>query len=119
MKKFLASAWALIKEPFNAAIDKAQATFPPNRIVAILTPTVFMPVSAWLTGWGVKHLPGLPVPSATEIDGLMIAGSLGALAAAYKWIDGWQKHEERTAARARISYRAAKQQPVVRTKKLT
>lgn len=95
MKKALSKAWAFFKAPAMTAIDKAQAAFPPNRIVALLTPTVFMPAAAWLAGWGAKHLPGLPIFSASEIDGLMIAGALGALAAGYKWLDGWQKAEER------------------------
>jgi hypothetical protein len=95
MKGFFSKAWALLKAPAMKAIDKLQATFPVNRVVALLTPTVFMPASAWLAGWAAKHLPGLPVFSASEVDGLMIAGALGALAAGYKWIDGWQKHEER------------------------
>jgi hypothetical protein len=96
MKKALAKAWSLLKAPVMTAIDKLQATFPVNRVVALLTPTVFMPASAWLAGWGAKHLPGLPYFSASEIDGLMIACALGALAAGYKWIDGWQKAEERS-----------------------
>jgi hypothetical protein len=92
--KALSKVWAFIKAPVMTAIDKAQAAFPPNRIVALLTPTVFMPASAWLAGWAAAHLPGLPVFSAAQIDGLMIAGALGSATLAYKWVDGWQKHEE-------------------------
>jgi hypothetical protein len=89
MQKLKARALALL----NRGIDKLQKTFPVNRVVVLLTPIVFVPASAWVTAYVAKHFPGLPAFSSGEVTGLMVAGALSALAAAYKWIDGWQKHE--------------------------
>lgn len=93
----LSKVWAALKAPVNKAIDKAQATWPPNRIVVLLTPTVFVPVSAWLSGWAAANLPGIPPLSSGWIAGVMGIGALAALKLADKFIDGWQKHEARTA----------------------
>jgi len=91
----LKKLWGAVKAPAMKLIDKAQATFPPNRIVALLTPTVFVPVSGFLAAWVAKHFPGLPQFSSAQITGFMLVGGLAALTAGYKWLDGWQKAEER------------------------
>jgi membrane protein implicated in regulation of membrane protease activity len=96
----LRKLWSAVKAPFNKAIDKAQATFPPNRIVALLTPLVFVPVSGFVSAWVAKHFPGLPAFSSAQITGFMLVGALSALAAGYKWVDGWQKAEERGETKA-------------------
>lgn len=80
------------------AIDKIQATFPVNRIVTLLTPLAFVPASAWISGYVAEHFPGLPPLSSGSVTGIMVAGALAALTAAYKWIDGWQRHEEQRQA---------------------
>lgn len=79
----------------SALIDKFQATFPVNRLVALATPLVFVPISAWFSGYVAKHFPGLPAFSSAQITGIMVAGSVAALTAGYKFLDGWQKHEQR------------------------
>lgn len=97
-----------------AAIDKIQATFPVNRVVALLTPLAFVPASAWISGYVAEHFPGLPPLSSGSVTGIMIAGALAALTAAYKWIDGWQRHEQHhqslveAAARAEMSPKSLK-----------
>lgn len=73
-------------------IDKLQATFPPNRIVVVLTPLVFVPAAASVSGWIAEHFPGVAIPQGGVL-GIMGAAALAALTLAYKWIDGWQKHE--------------------------
>lgn len=78
----------------NRGINYLQKKFPVNRVVVLLTPA-FVAASAWLSGYVAKHFPGLPALSPGEVTALMVAGAASALAAAYRWLDGWQKHEAR------------------------
>ena len=88
----------------NRLIDAFQAKFPPNRltalVMALLVPTVIVPLSAYLTVWVPAHLPGLPTFTAAQLTAYGIAGGtaafLAAITAGYKFLDGWQKHEART-----------------------
>lgn len=84
-----------MKAKLNALIDYLQEKFPPNRVVVLLTPIIFVPVSAWAVGYAAKHFPGLPHFDTTQITVLMAAGALSALKLADKFIDGWQNHEAR------------------------
>lgn len=77
----------------SAAIDKLQATFPPNRIVVILTPLLFVPAAGFVTAYVAQKFPGLPTFSTGEVVGIFAGGGLIAARAANKWLDGWQKHE--------------------------
>lgn len=77
----------------NQAIDKLQETFPVNRVVVLLTPA-FVAASGWLSSWAAANLPGIPPVDSDWLTGVFVAGALSAAAAAYKWIDGWQKHDE-------------------------
>jgi hypothetical protein len=76
----------------NRLLDRLQATFPPNRIVVLLTPIIFVPAAGWAAAWLAKHVPGLNV-SPGEIAAFVGAAALAALTLAYKWLDGWQHHE--------------------------
>jgi hypothetical protein len=89
--------WGAVSAPVNDAIDALQKKFPPNRIVVLLTPTAFVPASVWISGWAATHLPGLPGLTSGEVLGVELAGALAALKLADRWIDGWQKHEDREA----------------------
>lgn len=88
----------MLKRLLNQYIDKLQATFPVNRIVVLLTPIVFIPASAAVTGWVALHFPGLVIPEGLVV-GLSGAAALGALTLAYKWLDQWQ-HGENIATQA-------------------
>lgn len=76
----------------NRLIDYVQAKFPPNRIVVLLTPFVFVPAAGYVSTWVARNVPGVQL-SSTTLLGVFVSGSLAALAAATKWLDGWQKHE--------------------------
>src|ERR1700744_3172723 len=89
--------WGVLAAPVNKAIDTLQGKFPPNRVVVLLTPTVFIPTSVWVSGWAATHLPGLPGLTSGEVLGVELAGALAALKVADRWIDGWQKDEDRKA----------------------
>jgi hypothetical protein len=78
----------------NGVIDYLQKKFPPNRVVALLTPLVFVPASAFVSAWVAKNIPSAHLNPA-EVSGAFVVGGLAAVTATYKWLDGWQKHEER------------------------
>ena len=67
----------------NPLIDRFQAVYPPNRL-AIMLFVVLAPVWAWLSDHGLDVSPGVA-----------LSVLLGAAALLYKFLDGWQKDEER------------------------
>lgn len=75
----------------SSLIDFLQTKFPVERVVALLTPLVFAPLSAAAAAWLAIHFPGLPHVSSTTLTALMSSIALTAGAAAYKWLDGRQK----------------------------
>lgn len=66
--------------------------FPINRRVALLTP-VFSAGAAVGSAWLLKHFPGLPVPSASELLAVELSAATSAAAAALKWLHGHQQYE--------------------------
>lgn len=86
-----------MKALFNRAIDYLQLKFPPNRVVVLLTPLLFVPVAAGVSAWLAKNFPGVTF-SSDVVTGFAAAGALSALTTAYKWIDGWQAAEAATDA---------------------
>jgi hypothetical protein len=64
-----------------------------NRVVALLTP-VFAALAGWIAQVAAQYLPGHPSLNAGELTAVFVAGAAAALAAAYKWLQGWQKFEE-------------------------
>jgi hypothetical protein len=87
MKNLKARAIALL----NSGIDRLQATFPPNRLVVLLTP-VFVPLAGAASAWIATNFPGIALSEGTVV-GFAAAGSLAAIGGAYKWLDKWQKQE--------------------------
>jgi predicted dithiol-disulfide oxidoreductase (DUF899 family) len=85
MKKLKARAIALL----NKGIDKLQATFPPNRIVVILTPLIFAPAAGFVCAYVAKKVPGAQLDS-TEVTVVFVGGATAAVVKAYRWLDGWQ-----------------------------
>ena len=69
----------------------------PNRIVAFLTPLVFVPVAGWAAQWSAQHLPGVPNLDPAQLTGIFATGAVAALTMAFKWLQGWQQHEAREA----------------------
>ncbi len=63
-----------------------------GRFVAILTP-VFAIAAGWLAGVVAKAVPGAHLNQA-EIVSFMVAASASVIAAAWKWLQGWQQHEQ-------------------------
>lgn len=67
-----------------------------NRVVVVLTP-VFAGVAGVVTSWIADNLPGAPQVSEDGLTAVFVAGAMSATAVAWKWLQGWQKHEERDA----------------------
>jgi hypothetical protein len=68
-----------------------------SRFVALLTP-VFVVGAAWLAGAVAKKVPGAHLDQG-QLVAFMIAAATAALAAAWKWLQGWQQHERMVAER--------------------
>jgi hypothetical protein len=74
----------------------------PNRVVTALGPTAFAPLAGFISVWVAEHFPGLNIPAdsvagAISQAAIFIAGALIAHLKTSKWLDGWQKYEERQA----------------------
>jgi hypothetical protein len=72
---------------------RLREAWPVNRVVAALTPIVFVPAAGFIATWVAVHFPGLPPIDPGWLTGIFVAGALTAGTTAYKWLDGWQKHE--------------------------
>lgn len=77
------SARVRLLETLSGVLDGLQAKFPPNRIAVSLV-LVLAPVWAWFSQHGVNVSPALAIAVLTAGAALL-----------YKFVDGWQKHEER------------------------
>lgn len=61
-----------------------------ERVVTVLTPTVFAPLAVWLSALIASNVPLAPHPSAATLTGIEISAFLGAVAIAIKWLHGRQ-----------------------------
>lgn len=78
-------------------IDRLQAALPVNRVVSMATPLIGVGVAAG-AAWVAQHFPGLPDFSPAALTAIAVTAFASVSAAAYKWVDGWQKHEQANAA---------------------
>ena len=62
-----------------------------GRFVALLTP-VFVVAAGWVAGVVARAVPGAHLNQG-ELVAFMVAAATAALAAAWKWLQGWQQHE--------------------------
>lgn len=62
-----------------------------NRVVILITPLLTV-AAAWLAALVARHVPGAKL-NQTQIVSFMIAIVAVCLAAAWKWLQGWQQHE--------------------------
>ena len=65
-----------------------------NRVVALFAP-VFAAAGAVGSAWLLKHVPGLPAPSAAELAAVEATTAAAAAGAALKWLHGHQAWEAR------------------------
>jgi hypothetical protein len=64
-----------------------------GSFVAILTP-LFAVFAGWLAGVVANVVPGVTLDQ-NQVIAFMAAASTSAIAAGYKWLQGWQQHEQR------------------------
>ena len=64
--------------------------------MAIITP-FFALFSGWLAGVVAKAVPGANLDKG-QIVAFMVAVSTAALTSGWKWLQGWQQHEQNVAA---------------------
>lgn len=69
---------------------------PPNRVVALLTPTVFAPLAGAIAIAAAEVVPGTNIDE-TSITAIFIAGATIAFGKAAQWTKGWQAFEQRDA----------------------
>jgi len=62
-----------------------------SRFVAILTP-VFAVAAGWSAGVIAQAVPGAHLDQ-NQIVAFMTAAAVSAIAAGWKWLQGWQQHE--------------------------
>lgn len=86
-----------MRDLLNEVIDTLQEKFPVNRVVALLTP-LYAAGAAAIATYATQKLPFIAdlVPNAEAVIlAEFVSLSLIAGAQAYKWLDGWQKAEDR------------------------
>ena len=64
---------------------------PISRFVAVLTP-VFAVAAGWLAGVIAQAVPGAHLDQ-NQVVAFMTAAAVSAIAAGWKWLQGWQQHE--------------------------
>lgn len=62
-----------------------------GRFVALLTP-IFAVAAAWVAGAVARAVPGAHLDQ-NQLVAFMATAAAAALAAALKWLHGWQQHE--------------------------
>jgi hypothetical protein len=60
--------------------------------VALLTP-LFAVLAGWISGWVASKIPGANLDR-NQLVAFKIAATTAVVAAAHKWLDGWQHHEQ-------------------------
>lgn len=71
---------------------KFKDTFPPNRVVLILGPTVLLPAAAWISATLAANVPNANF-TPEQILAFVLPSLLGGLILLYKWFDGWIKDQ--------------------------
>lgn len=70
--------------------------WPPNRIVTVLGPLVFVPAAGWVAVKAAEW--GLPPIDPGFLAGIFVAGALAGLTTIKKFIDGWIAYEAQLAS---------------------
>jgi hypothetical protein len=66
-----------------------------GRFVTIITP-FFTLFAGWLAGLVAHAIPGLNLDRG-QVVAFMVTASTATLTAAWKWLEGWQQHEQNVA----------------------
>ena len=81
----------LIRDIARRAYWRIRRAFPINRVVVILTPAA-AGLAGSIASWIAEHFPGVELDEAS-LTAIFLAGAGAAVAAIYKWLDGWMQYE--------------------------
>lgn len=65
-----------------------------NRLVAVLAPIISALAGAFCAVVA-DNFPGAPQLDVTEVTAIFVTVTTAGVALAWKWLEGWQKHEDR------------------------
>jgi hypothetical protein len=83
-----------ISEQLTQSEPRAEAALI-GRFVTIITP-FFTLFAGWLAGVVAHAIPGLNLDRG-QVVAFMVTASTATLTAAWKWLQGWQQHEQNVA----------------------
>ena len=83
-----------ISEQLTQSEPRAEAALI-GRFVTIITP-FFTLFAGWLAGVVAHAIPGLNLHRG-QVVAFMVTASTATLTAAWKWLEGWQQHEQNVA----------------------
>ncbi|HTU31463.1 MAG TPA: hypothetical protein VMF07_18880 [Solirubrobacteraceae bacterium] len=83
-----------ISEQLTQSEPRAEAALI-GRFVTIITP-FFTLFAGWLAGVVAHAIPGLNLDRG-QVVAFMVTASTATLTAAWKWLEGWQQHEQNVA----------------------
>jgi hypothetical protein len=76
-----------------------------GSFVAIITP-FFALFAGWLAGIVANAVPGVTLDQ-NQIIAFMVAVTTTALGSGYKWLQGWQQHEQRVSQQIAVPVKKA------------
>ena len=76
-----------------------------GSFVAMLTP-FFAIFAGWVASLVAEYFPGVNLDQ-SQIVAFMIAASTAALTAGFKWLQGWQGHEQRVSDKRAVPIKQA------------
>jgi len=76
-----------------------------GSFVAMITP-FFAIAAGWVASLVAEYFPGVNLDQ-NQIIAFMIAASTSTLTAGYKWVQGWQQHEQRVSEERAIPIKQA------------
>jgi len=94
---------------FEPGVRAATESSQISRVVALLTP-LFAIAAGTLAGWVAKRTGA--VLDQTAIAAFMVAVATSVVAAGWKWLHGWQLHEQLVAHRLDVPVKAGPDAPL-------
>jgi hypothetical protein len=102
-----------VAAPLTLAIPTISEGAVINRVVLLAAPFITV-AAAWVAAVIARHVPGVKLDQ-TQIVAFMIAIVAVCLAAAWKWLQGWQQHELLVAQKLAAPVKAVVSTTVVQT----
>lgn len=82
-----------MREFLSELVERFQTAWPINRLVAAATP-ILATVAGLFAVWLADRAPFVAdILTKDQLTAVFVLVAFSAFGAAYKWLDGWQKHE--------------------------